>query len=63
MMDEMFSILPDESVAQTPDTKVGNIRIKQVNILIIVAVITAIISVVITPNQHHHQPYPSPGHR
>ena len=27
----MSSILPDDSAAQPPDTKVGNIRIKQVN--------------------------------
>ena len=30
----MSSILPDDSAAQPPDTKVGNIRIKQVNIFI-----------------------------
>ena len=29
----LSSILPDASAAQPPDTKVGNIRIKQVNIL------------------------------
>ena len=29
----LSSILPDDSAAQPPDTKVGNIRIKQVNIL------------------------------
>ena len=30
----MSSILPDDTAAQPPDTKVGNIRIKQVNIFI-----------------------------
>ena len=34
----MFSILPDNSAEQPPDTKVGNIRIKQVILVLIRAI-------------------------
>ena len=44
---EMFSILPDDSVAQPPDTKVGNIRIKQVNIVIIIIIFVITIIIII----------------
>ena len=44
----MSSILPDDSAAQPPDTKVGNIRIKQVNIFITIVEILGDTLIILT---------------